>query len=514
MSTPLLSYVFPTQPSPLQVSPVNGSTNAYINVVASALGQSIYCQKIEIYVPVGTGNGYLTPNTPTVTPNTTLWSVAAAQSVAASQTPFGQSLPAAQQGINYAQFVCTCNDPSNYEITYDLQFSIFASPIDPNVGSYGIGIVEDSSPDGSTYTSKNQLYNLEKAPPIFFLNNFIATGTSGGYNLNEPSGQFAKGDGIQMSWESNGSEFKIFTSGTQDPVYSGRDKTFLLPNGIAQTTTYILQAQVIGGPQTGATGQTFENINLYESLTLVITNPDLVPSSIVASGDISTTTNLTADGLTSTDTLKVNSSSSTALEVTGGGSVTGQLTAGSAHVTGSLQVDSNSTLNDATINQDLTLDGTLSAQNASFTMLSEHQVLLDSNENYIQGISFMPNTDGIVMGYCNYPEDNYQATCVYWFFIVSGDMQVGGVGGNTPGDGSVPNTSNPATISLPVRNGNSFTIYSTPWQENTVKVDVVFKFFPFGTGSSTEQQQVQQLDTVVPEHKIKLPKQALADSDR
>lgn len=506
MSTPLLSYVFPTQPSPLQVSPVNGNTNAYINVVASSLGQSIYCQRIEIYVPVGTGNGYLTPNTPTVTPNTTLWSVAAAQSVAASQTPFGQSLPVAQQGINYAQFVCTCNDPSNYEITYDLQFSIFASPTDSNIGSYGIGIVEDSSTDGSTYTSKNQLYNLEKAPPIFFLDNFIATGTGGGFNPNEPSGQFAKGQGIQLSWESNGSEFKIFTSGTQDPVYSGRDKTFSLPDGIDQTTTYILQAQVIGGPQTGAPGQTFENINLYESLTLVITNPDLTPSSVVASGDISTSTNLSADGQTSTGTLNVNSTSITALQVSGGGTVSGQLTAGGAWVKGNLQVDEN-----ATITENLTLDGSLTAGEASFSMLTGHQVLLDSNENYIDGISYIPNTDGIVMGYCSYPENNYQATCVYWFFIVSDEMTVGGVGGNTPGNSSVDNTSNPATISLPVRNGHTFTIYSTPWQSNTTKVNVTFKFFPFGTGLST-MQQVQQLDSVDPKHKIKLPKQAYRDS--
>lgn len=477
-TTPLLTYLFPTQPSPLQTSPSNGTSSGYVNVVASPNGSTVYCQEIDIYVAVGTGEGYLTANKPTVTPNTTNWVIASSAMILGRDAKI---FPASMDNVNYVQYNCKAVASSEYEISYDLQFSINVQDVDSTVGPYTIGIVENSSPDGTTYSEKNAVYSLNKSGPTFYVNNFISSQAGSGSNPNVPSGEFSNGEAVVLSWQGNGTAYKVFEAGSASPIYSGADTAYTISDGLTQTTSFILQAEVTGGPDSGTTSPGYEAIFLYESLTVKVTNPDETPKTITASGDISTAADLSVTGETTTGTLSVGSTLG----------VTGTSTLAAVNINDNLGVTGTADLTTLNASGVSTLSGGLVNTGGSVQMISDAVELYSSTAGTGEnGLSFQANTDGMVVAYCDSNSD-YNDICVYWFYVISDQMQVGGQGGTDQTRISLPNT-----ISLPVQKGSSFTIYSTPWNLNVQSTTVTFKFFPFGSGTATSTGSTDSVEKI------------------
>ncbi len=492
----LLTYLFPSTPSPLQVSTANNSVEARLNVVASPNGRTVYCSKIQLYIPVGTGEGYLTQTVPTVTPNAANWSVAVQPGIAGS----GSS-----ESINFVQYECTPNSPTDRYINYDLQFSIDIQGVSATSGPFNIGIVESSSPDGVMYEDREAEFSLAKSTPTFYLQNFIASKPD---NPDVPSGEFENGASIYLNWQSNGTYFKLYTSGSQEPIYKGPDTGFEISSGLSQTTTFILQAEVTGGATSTTSATGYEAIFQYASLTVKITNPDTTPKSIEASDQIKSKGDIFADGEVSAGSLNSAGSTTTgSLTVYGTGD--GALTVdGGGTFAGDLSVSGSASLNEVNASGLTTLSGGLDGSGGHVSVLGEAQTLYHGQApgNSFLAIfggshkaSYTANTDGMVIGNVQHPSEPEH--CVYWIYIKTDEMQVGDLGGH------FNSMSQAASVCLPVKKGDVFTIHVIRgFSFNTTHV--TFKFFPFGSGvaeNATElgttpaSQELDPLPNVPPE---------------
>ena len=123
---------------------------------------------------------------------------------------------------------------------------------------------------------------------------FAATGT----DPRVPCTEFANGAPIKLSWESNGTSFKItMKDGTE--VYAGSETHCTLENGVASDTTFFLVASVTGNPGQHEDPAGSEAFHLYDTLTVTIFNPHLTPRTVVTRGDFATGGTLTVQGVAS-----------------------------------------------------------------------------------------------------------------------------------------------------------------------------------------------------------------------
>lgn len=487
----LLTYLFPSQPSPLQASLNNASADGYLNVVVSARGQTIYAQQINIYLPIGSGEaGYLSSNTPIATSNTTRWTVGTAQLVKPVDLPHILASSPNVAQVQYMQFSCFPQTTADQLLNYDLQFSFQITGVDSMPGSYDVGIVETASrtptpppqPASSPFT-------LFKVAPTFVLNNFTASATSG--NINVPFGGVPRNTPFRLSWQSNGTQFKVYTTQNSAPIYTGPNTQCPVPAGITANTTFIVQAEIVGGPQSGSTSPGFESIFLYDSLTVVCTNADLVTNSINNATTITSTGNISTQAALSASTATVGSlqvSGTTTLATT---TISALTVPSSANIAGINATSISSTsLNGGTVNAgNLTVTGPLVAQNSTVQTLATPQSILQGSAT--SNKTFVAPTDGFVVGYCANPSD-YNKLCVYWMFIVvapvsapSTSYQVGAQGGNNYAGAYSFGTyvSQPATLTLPVRKGDKVTCYITAFNNNSISTTVSFTFFGQGVGA-------------------------------
>jgi hypothetical protein len=308
---PLLSYTESTIPSPLQVSTATPTSGQIIFSVAS--NPNVLCKQIVISVPISDLDVevYSATPTPTASVNSTDWSISI------------QMLPGENlgyiAGINYAVFTLD-NNAAGYVL------NAFAVTITGNVNTVissnaQVELAENSSPVVKpNYTVKSATYTVVKAaPPAFYVNNFISTlaGTP-----TVPATEFANGAGFQLSWEINGTFFKVYQKGTTSPVYSGTAASFQVSSGIATDTTFVLEA-------------TLADATLYDAITVTVTNPSLTPKTIVSSGDIIVGSNLSVTGTIA---------SSGAATVGSDLSVAGAITTDSIHINKNLEVSGNTVL--------------------------------------------------------------------------------------------------------------------------------------------------------------------------
>ena len=493
-SDALLFYSLPTQPAPLQVSTQSTVANGFLNVVVSANGNTVYAGEIDIYLPIGTGEGALSAAAPVATPNTATWTIAKQSQANLTKLPThirDLQLEADWIWVQYSALPATS---ANRLIDFDLQFSFNIQGLDTNSGPFKAMIVESANTDGSTnYNSATIENDLTKSSPIFYVDNFIASSSGTGHDLNVPVGGFPNGEAFILSWQSNGTLFNIYTTEGTAPIYSDSDTQFLVSAGISKDTTFILQAQVTGGPESGTPAPGFETIYLYKALTVTCNNSDLTPKSInnattiVSTGNISTQANLSASLLTSTGTLNT-----TGLATLNSAQVTNNLTVANPATNGSLTVYGPTNLQGtAQISAQTSLTGGVTISGGSVNALGFTN-LTSGSSTYSQ--AYTAQTDGVVVGYCPYPANNYSSICVYWIFIVSGSMTAGAVGGNLAS--TAGGISNPATITLPVKKGESFTVYSTTWQFNQVSVTTTFNFYPVGGGTVSQSANVSSAEYV------------------
>ncbi len=453
----LLTYLFPTQPSPLQASVSNVDANGFLNVVVSAQGQDLWAQEIDIYVPVGVGVGFLSSNVPIATVNNTGWTISTAQLADLKKLPADW----VAQDVTYMIWTCYPQTPADQQMNFDLQFSFQITGVDSTPGPYNILIGEYSSKsaDGPFDPSYGS-FTLTKAAATFFLDNLTASAVSG--DVNVPFGGVARNTPFVLSWQSNGNTYSIFTSQGTAPIYTGSNTQFQV-SGITTDTTFVVQAQIVGGPNSGGTSSGFEIISLYDSITVYCTNPDLRPNSInnattiVSTGNITAQANLIVNQLATAGSLQVNGTSNLAATV----------------LSSTLQVGGVTTLN-----------GPLVAQASTVQAIAAPNIIAQGTSTYQK--TFNVPTDGTVVGYCPNPS-SYNGVSVYWIFIVvapvsapSTSYQVGGVGGNTQEGVSI---SNPTTVTLPVRKGDKVTVYSTAWNLNALSTNTIFYFF--GQGGPT-----------------------------
>lgn len=287
----LLAYTFyPTQPQPVQISTPNGGAKALINVSVSN-PKKAYCNKIELYIPVGSDPDALTPDDPVLAPSTTKWSGGKSQ-VRGDETEL-------KLAGTFARYTFHCNSKDEYGVNYPLAFSISVDPVSPAAGDYTVWVSEysDQADDPSKFIRRSSPFTLQKAQPQFYLRNFIAGTPSTDKDQGVPRGEFQKGEPIELSWEGNGSLYTLYTAGNAKPLDAGPATSVTLKDGLADTTTYILQAQVTGSD--GGGGSSFETVFLYQSLTIKILKP-VIQASSVETSSVQTTT-LTTSSLTVTD---------------------------------------------------------------------------------------------------------------------------------------------------------------------------------------------------------------------
>ncbi len=465
-NTTLFTYLFPTQPSPLQSSVSNVAANGFLNVVVSAQGQSLWTSEIDIYIPIGVGAGFLSSNLPLATVNNTGWTISTAQLADISMLPIGL----AEFGVTYMVFTCFPQSAA-VQLNYDLQFSFQITGVDSVPGPYNVLITEYTSPvQAGPFNPGFGQFTLTKAAATFYLDNLTVSANAG--NVNVPFGGVARNTAFVLSWESNGNTFSIFTAQGSTPIYTGINTQFQV-SGITSDTTYILQAQIVGGPNSGGTAPGFETISLYDSITVFCTNPDLQSNSITNATTITSVGNITTQA-------NLN--------------VTQKATAGSLQVSGASNLAATTVSAALQVSGVTTLNGPLTAQSATVQVLAAPNVIASGSSTYQK--TFTVPTDGSVVGYCPNPS-SYNGVCIYWLFVVvapvaapSTTYQVGCVGGNTQEGQSI---SCPATITLPVRKGDVVTVYSTAWNLNKLSTTTVFYFF--GQGGPTNLASYYLADT-------------------
>jgi hypothetical protein len=473
-TTTLLTYLFPTQPSPLQVSVSNATANGFLNVVVSAQGQSIYADRINIYLPIGSGSdGFLSSNVPLATSNTTRWTIGTAQQVLPSDLPdrlVERMKRNGNQGIQYVLFNCFPQTTSDQLVNFDLQFSFQITGVDSLPGIYDVGIVESASKTaGGPWSLANAIFTLTKASATFVLGNFTASATSG--DVNVPFGAVARNTPFRLSWQSNGNMFTLFTAQNAAPIYQGADTQFTLADGITSTTTFILQAETVGGPQSGSTASGFESIFLYDALTVVCTDADLTTNSIANAttiqsvGDITTQGALSAAGAATVGSLQVN----------GGTNLSDvsviDLSGENVNVTNI----SGDTVNASNLN----VTGPFIAQDSTVQLFTTPLLLL-STGNFSGTINFLAETDGLVLGQATVTGTS-STTSFSTFILVH------------PADPSIPFyqssamlTSSITTTSLmaPVRKGDKFGLQLWGVDGNPT---ANFYFFGLGQGVASNQ---------------------------
>ncbi|HEX8830281.1 MAG TPA: hypothetical protein VF705_03900, partial [Longimicrobium sp.] len=332
----LLNYQFSTSPAPLQVSTPAADTPGLVNVrVSPPPGQTIYCNRFTVGVPIGLADTDLGPQMPSLTPNTTAW-VVSGKKVATG----------AELGLDAATaFTIFYVDPTSsdaWKIGSDLVFSLAIPAVNRTPGTFGYVVVENSGTTSTSLVSRRITFPLEKALPSFYLANVVAVPAGASQNT-QPSGIYTNGQAFRLEWESNGTWFQVIQG--QQVIYSGPNTSFTLANGVARSTSFVLVASVEGGPPSGTPNPGFQSIFLYEPITVTITNPDLTPRSVVAANNVNAAT-LAATGQASAGSLVVTGAGALngGASVQGGLRVTGGATADSASL-GQLVVSGSTQLN-------------------------------------------------------------------------------------------------------------------------------------------------------------------------
>ncbi|HVB41895.1 MAG TPA: hypothetical protein VNF47_04215 [Streptosporangiaceae bacterium] len=251
----ILSYQFATVPSPLQVSGPSQASPGMVNAWISAPdGQTIFCDKIIVAVPVGTNPGEFSTVAPTLTPNTTWWVSSAAV------LSDGQDLGLAP-GMSYAIFTVTCPSSDYWQINYQLVFSVTTTSVNPVPDTFPYIVVEYSAPDSpDNLVQRKTTFTLSKAPVRLYLDNLVTVSASSA-DSTHPKTDFASGEAIKLLWESNGSTFSLYSGAAAQPVWTGSDTSYTVPGGAAEQTTFTLVATMdqLPGTVSATVGVTISN---------------------------------------------------------------------------------------------------------------------------------------------------------------------------------------------------------------------------------------------------------------
>lgn len=470
----LLTYRFSTDPDPLQVSTAQTATKGRINLAVFAGNEAVYCDQIQIAVPVGPEATDFSTDTPVDSVNTAKWSLESKAIVTGTELGIDDASP-------YATFTFKTRDPSDNKIDYNLVFGLSAT-VNQVPGSFSYLVQERSGTqaDPSTYTFKRATFALSKELPSFYLKNFVAAAPSA---PTVPATEFANGADIRLSWESNGTYFRIYSKGDPKPIYSGTDTSFTLKGGVATDTTFVLVASVTGDP-TGDGGAGYEPIYLYEALTVTVKDPDLTPKSTAVAGNASVGGTLEVAGATMLH----------ATTVDGALGVTGTATLGAAQVNGAMGVTGKSTLQATAVQGTLEVTGATSLADAAIRGLltAAGAVGMMGAPRSVSPGSYVAKTDGIVVGYVGYPSES-KVRSLAWIWGSTAGLSVGATGGNTVYHIDNKNyyyCSNPASFTIPVKRGASWSVSVQMGSSNEQNPPTAFYWIPIGSDAADTFERI------------------------
>ncbi|HEV2891279.1 MAG TPA: hypothetical protein VGX28_12970 [Frankiaceae bacterium] len=253
-----LDYAVTTAPLPLRIGDAGR-----IDVTVTNPG-TVYCAKIVVAVPVGPDAASLANASPTASVDNEAWEAAVPERKARSSDPDQQ----------LATYTFLCSDPTDYAGSYPVTISLAAPVVDTPVGTFAYTVDETSGADKGSVQRYERTWTLTKLTGEFRLDSLVASSPSA---PTTPVTEFANGARVRLTWDSNGTSFQLFAKGDPKPVYEGTAATCTL-DGIARDTTFVLVATVPDG--TGG------KLYLYDSLTLTVTDPDLTPRTVAASGAV------------------------------------------------------------------------------------------------------------------------------------------------------------------------------------------------------------------------------------
>ncbi|WP_433253022.1 hypothetical protein ACQPYK_08850 [Streptosporangium sp. CA-135522] len=404
---PLLHYS--TSTAPLQAgSPDKPAANTIDITVSSPADQNIYCNKIEIAVPISApddGGAYFTENPQS--------SITGKWSPASAQMKTGQEL-GLEPATNYYHVIFQAPPIPRFDlIDKPLTISITGNVAATPGSTLTCPSTENSGTASGKYTRKTpQELTWDTAKPVFYLHNLLSSAPD---KPTVPRTKFNAGDEVYLTWESNGSFFQLY-DGDGTTLYEGSATSYTIPSGkILNDTTFTLKAS-----EKNAAG--FETVDQYATLSINITNPTL--------DDLKITNKLTTVG---SNGLIVNGDLAAQSSLNVSGSLTAQ---GDMYARANLQVDHNATV----------------YGKANLTALFEEAIKLEPVFDNIRTEYIYAEHDGILVIENTYT-GNYYGDDVPYIFVYEGD----GEGAATV---AVSIKGSPACYTIPVRKGQKWALWN------------------------------------------------------
>ncbi|GAA0937287.1 hypothetical protein [Nonomuraea longicatena] len=292
---PLLHYS--TSTAPLQAGTADKpSANTIDITVSSPAGRNVYCDKIDVAVPVSApddGGAWFTENPQS--------SIAGKWNPASTEVKSGREL-GLDAATNYYHVVFQPPPIPGFDlIDTPLKISITGNVAADPGSTLTCSVTETSGTASGDCTRKApQDLTWETAEPPFYLHSFLACSPE---RPTVPKTKFNAGDQALLTWESNGDSFHLY-DGDGTVLHEGVETSWTIPASvIANDTTFSLKAS-----KKGATG--FETADRYATVTVTVTNPTL--RELTVKGQLGVYGALTANdglsvygGLTANDSVSV-----------------------------------------------------------------------------------------------------------------------------------------------------------------------------------------------------------------
>ncbi|MCF6473298.1 hypothetical protein FAF44_33680 [Nonomuraea sp. MG754425] len=279
---PLLHYS--TSTAPLQAgTPDKPAANTIDITVSSPAAQQIYCDELDVAVPVSApddGGAYFTENPQS--------SITGKWGTASAQVKSGREL-GLDPATNYYHVVFQAPPIPGFDlIDTPLIISITGNVAATPGSELACPTTETSGTTSGKYARKTpQDLTWDTAKPAFYLHSFLAVAPD---EPTVPRTKFNAGAEISLTWESNGSYFQLY-DGDGTTLHEGPATSWTVPPGrILNDTTFTLQAS-----ETQESTPGFRPVYQYATLAITINNPTL--SELTVTGKIAAKSRIDVDGI-------------------------------------------------------------------------------------------------------------------------------------------------------------------------------------------------------------------------
>jgi hypothetical protein len=281
----LLNYALSTSPAPLQVSTEQSASSGRINLAVFD-PNGAWCDKIAVQLPVGPDAQSFGTDPPDTSLSTGRWTIV-------DVYPPDEFPVMPEIGGTPAKYMFVTTSGKPEQIDYDLVLSL-AGALNQTTGQFTYTLAEHSGTSADSLSWSSPLtFALDKVTPQFYLQNLVAMVPTAPA---VPVMEFEQGAPVRLEWESNGTWFEVYVKGSPQPVCAGPAPSCDIPGGMTTDTTFFVVAQMTGDPSGDSPSGRFETISLYDSITLTVSNPALMPDTVKASRFVEVGTDLNVGG--------------------------------------------------------------------------------------------------------------------------------------------------------------------------------------------------------------------------